>query len=52
LKPEGSIVCADDIGRYIKWMLQEKKKKGLWEIYGSVKVEEEKRQRREDTYTD
>jgi hypothetical protein len=35
-------------------MLQEKKKKkrGLWEIYGSVKFEEEKRQRREDTYTD
>jgi hypothetical protein len=26
--------------------------KGLWEIYGSVKFEEDKRQRREDTYTD
>jgi hypothetical protein len=26
--------------------------RGLWEIYGSVKFEEEKRQRREDTYTD
>jgi hypothetical protein len=29
-----------------------KEKRGLWEIYGSVKFEEKKRQRREDTYTD
>jgi hypothetical protein len=33
-------------------MLQEKKKRGLWEIYGSVKFEEKKRERREDTYID
>jgi hypothetical protein len=31
---------------------RKEKQRGLWEIYGFVKFEEEKRQRREDTYID
>jgi hypothetical protein len=33
-------------------VIKVKCERGLWEIYGSVKFEEEKRQRREATYID
>jgi hypothetical protein len=48
--------AANDTGRYIYiYIYSDRCKKNeyeLWEIYGSVKFEEEKRERREDTYTD